>query len=61
MEKLGRYDIKNVLEDLNAKVGKEEICQNIVGGHSLHEVGNDNVRMTEVTETQMEMQTTSWL
>ncbi|RNL66056.1 hypothetical protein D7I40_24495, partial [Citrobacter sp. MH181794] len=39
---LPNYDIKMVLGDLNAKVGRETIYKEIVGTHSLHETSNDN-------------------
>jgi len=35
-------NIKIVLGDLNAKIGKERIYNNLAGMHSLHEHSNDN-------------------
>jgi len=35
-------NIKIVLGDLNAKIGKERIYHNVAGVHSLHEHSNDN-------------------
>lgn len=36
------YDVKLVIGDLNAQVGKEDIYQGIIGKHSLHHTTNDN-------------------
>lgn len=37
-----RYDIKIVIGDLNAKVGREELFRDYTGGHSKHISSNDN-------------------
>jgi hypothetical protein len=37
-----RYDMKILLGDFNAKVGKEDIFEPIIGNESSHEIGNDN-------------------
>jgi hypothetical protein len=37
-----RYDMKILLGDLNAKVGRENICKRTIGNESLHEISNDN-------------------
>lgn len=37
-----RYDMKIILGDANAKVGKESIWRSITGKESLHDVSNDN-------------------
>ena len=42
LEEIPKYDIKIVLGDLNAKLGKEEIYQDITGGKSLHVESNEN-------------------
>jgi hypothetical protein len=38
-----RYDMKIVLSDFNAKVGREDIFKSTVGNESSHEIGNDNL------------------
>jgi len=35
-------DVKIVLGDFNAKIGKEALYRAVIGTHSLHEVSNDN-------------------
>lgn len=42
MEKLPSYDIKIVLGDANAKVGREDIWKPAIGKESLHQDSNDN-------------------
>jgi hypothetical protein len=42
-QKAATHDIKIIMGDMNAKVGKESKVHN-VGIHSLHEVSNDNDR-----------------
>jgi hypothetical protein len=37
-----RYDMKILLGDFNAKVGKENIFKPTIGNESLHEISNDN-------------------
>jgi endonuclease/exonuclease/phosphatase family metal-dependent hydrolase len=37
-----RYDIKILLSDFNAKVGRENIFKPTIGKESLHEISNDN-------------------
>jgi exonuclease III len=37
-----RYHMKILMEDFNAKVGREEIINPIIGNESLHEASNDN-------------------
>jgi hypothetical protein len=37
-----RYHMKMLLEDFNAKVGREDIFKPIIGNESLHEASNDN-------------------
>lgn len=41
-ESLPAYDMKLVLGDFNAKVGKEDIFSGTIGKHSLHNTTNDN-------------------
>ena len=41
-DKCPKHDVKLVLGDFNAKVGKEEIFGQTVGKFSLHEITNDN-------------------
>jgi exonuclease III len=40
--KIPKHDIVIILGDLNAKIGKEDVYQNTVGKHTLHEVTNRN-------------------
>lgn len=42
LNKLPNYDIKIILGDANAHVGKERIWHNVAGKESLHDVTNDN-------------------
>jgi endonuclease/exonuclease/phosphatase family metal-dependent hydrolase len=37
-----RYDMKILLGDFNAKVGRENIFKRTIGDESLHEISNDN-------------------
>ena len=37
-----RYHMKNLLEDFNAKVGRENIFKTTIGNESLHQDSNDN-------------------
>jgi exonuclease III len=37
-----RYDMKIILGDFNAKVGRENIFKPTIGNESLHEISNDN-------------------
>jgi hypothetical protein len=37
-----RYDMKILLGDFNAKVGRENIFKQTIGNESLHEIINDN-------------------
>jgi endonuclease/exonuclease/phosphatase family metal-dependent hydrolase/ribosomal protein S28E/S33 len=41
-DSLPSNDMKIVLGDFNAKVGKEETYKGTIGGHSLHDTSNDN-------------------
>jgi exonuclease III len=40
--KIPKHDIVIVLGDLNAKIGKEVVYQNVAGKHMLHEITNRN-------------------
>jgi endonuclease/exonuclease/phosphatase family metal-dependent hydrolase len=40
--KIPKHDIFIILGDLNAKIRKEELYQNVVGKHTLHETSNRN-------------------
>jgi hypothetical protein len=37
-----RYDMKIILADFNAKVGREDIFKPTIGNEILHEISNDN-------------------
>jgi hypothetical protein len=37
-----RYDMKRLLGDFNAKVGRENIFKPTIGNENLHEISNDN-------------------
>ncbi|CAH1111657.1 unnamed protein product [Psylliodes chrysocephalus] len=41
--KIPRYDIKILIGDFNAKIGKETIYKPTIGGHSKHSKSNGNV------------------
>jgi exonuclease III len=40
-DKLLKYQLKILLGDFNAKVGREDICKPTNGNESLHEISND--------------------
>ncbi|XP_023312234.1 craniofacial development protein 2-like [Anoplophora glabripennis] len=40
--KIPRYDVKMVIGDFHAKIGKEEIYKPIIGSHSKHNQSNEN-------------------
>lgn len=42
IDELPKYDMKIILGDFNAKIGKEKIYQPTIGKHSLHEESNEN-------------------
>lgn len=42
IEKIPKYDIKLIVGDFNAKVGKEEVYRNVTGGKSKHNESNGN-------------------
>jgi hypothetical protein len=41
-DKFPKYHMKILLEDFNAKVGKEDIFKPTIGNESLHKISNDN-------------------
>jgi hypothetical protein len=41
-DQFSRYDMKILLGDLNAKVGREDIFKPTIGNESSHEISNDN-------------------
>jgi hypothetical protein len=41
-DKCPKHDIKVILGDFNAKVGREEGLKPVIGNESLHDVSNDN-------------------
>lgn len=55
-----KYDIKLVIGDFNAKIGKEEIYKSITGGQSLHTETNENGEkiIQFAMETQMKIMST---
>jgi exonuclease III len=40
--KIPKHDIIKIMGDLNVKIGKEEVYQQVVGKHTLHESTNSN-------------------
>ncbi|XP_023311624.1 craniofacial development protein 2-like [Anoplophora glabripennis] len=44
-DEIPRYDLKIVLGDANAKIGKEEIYKQAIGKHSKHDKTSDNGQM----------------
>jgi hypothetical protein len=41
-DKFPKYNMKILLRDFNAKVGREDIFKPIIGNESQHEISNDN-------------------
>jgi hypothetical protein len=41
-DKFPKYNMKILLGDFNANVGREDIFKPIAGNESLHEISNDN-------------------
>jgi hypothetical protein len=41
-DKFPKYHMKILLEDFNAKVGREDIFKQAIGNGNLHEISNDN-------------------
>jgi len=41
--KIPKHDIVIILGDMDAKIGKEDVYQNVAGKHTLHEITNRNV------------------
>ena len=35
-------DVKIIIGDMNAQIGKEDVFQGTIGAHSLHQISNDN-------------------
>jgi hypothetical protein len=42
LDRFPKYHMKILLEDFNAKVGKEDIFKPTIGNESLHKISNDN-------------------
>ena len=40
--KIPKHDIVIILGDLNAKIGKEDVYQNVADKHTLHKISNRN-------------------
>jgi hypothetical protein len=40
-DKFPKYHMENLLEDFNAKVGKEDIFKPTIGNECLYEISND--------------------
>lgn len=60
LQEIPRYDIKIVVGDFNAKVGREDIYKQVTGGHSKHKESNDNgIKLIEfATEVDMKIMST---
>jgi hypothetical protein len=41
-DQFARYDMKILLVDFNAKIGREDISELTIGNESLHEISNDS-------------------
>jgi hypothetical protein len=41
-DKFPKYNMKILLGDFNAKVGREDIFKPTIGNESLHQISNDN-------------------
>jgi hypothetical protein len=49
VDKFPKYDMKILLRDFNAKVGREDIFKATIANESLHEISDDNgVRLVNV-------------
>jgi endonuclease/exonuclease/phosphatase family metal-dependent hydrolase len=46
-DEIPRNDIKIILGDFNAKIGKEVMCRLAIGSHSRHETSNKNGRKVD--------------
>lgn len=60
LKQLSTYDIKIILGNMNAQVGKEQIYKWLTGRNGMHELGNDNgKRLVEfTTENKMNVMST---
>lgn len=56
--KLTSYDVKILMGDFNAKIGREHIWKEVAGTESLHEISNDNgVRLLSLAGYKSDEQT----
>lgn len=47
--KLSKSDLKLIIDDFNAKIGREEMYKSVIGSQSFHEKSNENgEKITEV-------------
>ena len=44
-DRVPKHNIVMILEDLNAKIGKEKAYENVTGKHTLHDISNQNGEM----------------
>jgi hypothetical protein len=60
-DQIPRYDMKILLGDFNAKVGREDIFKPTIGNESSHEISNDNgVRVVNFATSRREKCTRFW-
>jgi hypothetical protein len=61
IDQISKHDVKIVIGDLNAKVGREEAFRDTVGKESLHEYSNDNgLRLIDFAMSNLMVVKSTW-